>query len=52
MSGKKHTTQKGFFKRLLAKYDAFCQEIGVDNGACRSCVPIVRQDPEPKKNSS
>ncbi|MFC0309834.1 DUF5363 family protein [Gallibacterium trehalosifermentans] len=38
--------QPGLFKKLLKKYDDFCKELGVDQGACRSCVPIYKQDPE------
>lgn len=39
----------GLFKKWLKKYDDFCKELGVDQGACRSCVPIYKQDPEPEK---
>lgn len=35
---------EGFFKRLLNKYHEFCQDLGVGNGACRSCTPIVKAD--------
>lgn len=52
MSTNKNATslpKQGFFKRALAKYDQFCKELGIDNGACRSCVPIYKQDPEPIK---
>lgn len=48
MSTEKNEKQLGFFRRMLAKYDEFCKELGVDNGACRSCVPIYKQDPEPE----
>lgn len=40
---------KGWFKKLLAKYNELCDDLGVDNGACRSCVPVVKFDPEEKK---
>lgn len=36
------------FKRLLTKYDQFCKELGVEQGACRGCVPVVKFDPEPE----
>ena len=26
------------------KYNDFCKEIGIDQGACRSCVPVVKAD--------
>ncbi|MDA3977824.1 MULTISPECIES: DUF5363 family protein [Gallibacterium] len=42
----------GLFRKLLKKYDDFCQELGVDQGACRSCVPIYKQDPEPEKKAA
>lgn len=41
--------KKGWFKRALAKYDKFCEELGVNQGACRGCVPVVKFDPEPEK---
>ncbi|MFC0323609.1 DUF5363 family protein [Gallibacterium melopsittaci] len=45
--------QPGLFKKLLKKYDDFCKELGVDQGACRNCVPIYKQDPDPvKKNNT
>ncbi|WP_165772778.1 DUF5363 domain-containing protein [Caviibacterium pharyngocola] len=37
-------TKKGWFKKALAKYDQFCKELGIDQGACRSCVPVVKFD--------
>ncbi|WGE32144.1 DUF5363 domain-containing protein [Actinobacillus genomosp. 2] len=37
---------KGWFKKALAKYDKFCEELGVNQGACRGCVPVVKFDPE------
>ncbi|MDO4626076.1 MAG: DUF5363 domain-containing protein [Pasteurellaceae bacterium] len=38
-----------WFKRVLAKYDKFCHELGIDQGTCRGCVPIVKFDPERQK---
>lgn len=43
---------KNWFKTLLAKYNQLCDELGVDNGACRSCVPIVKFDPEEEQENS
>lgn len=40
--------KKGWFRTALDKYDAFCKELGVDQGACRSCVPVVRFDEDGK----
>ncbi|MDG6784405.1 DUF5363 domain-containing protein [Glaesserella parasuis] len=37
---------KGFFRNLLDKYNELCKELGVDQGACRGCVPVVKFDPE------
>lgn len=37
---------QSWFKRMLAKYDKFCEELGVNQGACRGCVPVVKFDPE------
>ncbi|WP_420912504.1 DUF5363 domain-containing protein [Mannheimia haemolytica] len=45
------TEKKGWFKKALEKYDAFCDELGVNQGACRGCVPVVKFDPEPEKSS-
>ena len=36
--------KKGWFRTALDKYDAFCKELGIDQGSCRSCVPIVKFD--------
>lgn len=41
--------QKGFFRRLWDKYSEFCKELGIDQGACRSCIPVVKFDEEPPK---
>ncbi|MCK3655467.1 hypothetical protein A4G19_06785 [Pasteurellaceae bacterium Macca] len=38
--------QKSFFKKLWEKYDALCKDLGVQQGACRGCVPVVKFDPE------
>lgn len=35
---------EGFFKKLINKYNELCKNLGVDNGACRSCTPIVKTD--------
>lgn len=44
--------KKSWFKNVLDKYNAFCKEVGADQGGgCRRCVPIVRQDPELEKKS-
>lgn len=40
-----------FFKKWLKKYDDFCHELGIDQGACRSCVPIYKPEPELKKKT-
>lgn len=47
---KEKTEQRGWFKTLLKKYDKFCEELGVNQGACRGCVPVVKFDPEPEKD--
>lgn len=52
------TEKTSWFKALLNKYNELCKDLGVDAGACRGCVPIVKFDPEksekekeiPKKN--
>lgn len=44
--------QKSFFQTLKEKYDALCKDLGVDVGACRGCVPVVKFDPEPEKPHS
>ncbi|TDQ58003.1 hypothetical protein EDC45_1070 [Mesocricetibacter intestinalis] len=41
--------KKGFFAGLVEKYNRLCNELGVDQGACRSCVPVVKFDPEQPK---
>lgn len=38
--------QKSFFRKLMDKYNELCKDLGVDGGACRGCVPIVKFDPE------
>ena len=40
--------QKSWFRKVLEKYDNFCDELGVNQGACRGCVPVVKFDPEPE----
>lgn len=37
---------KSWFKKLIEQYNQLCNDLGVDNGACRSCVPVVKFDPE------
>lgn len=41
--------KKSWFKKALEKYDSFCEELGVNQGACRGCVPVVKFDPETEK---
>ena len=41
---------KSWFKKALEKYDQFCEELGVNRGACRGCVPVVKFDPERDEN--
>lgn len=43
--------KKSWFKKALEKYDRFCDELGVNQGACRGCVPTVKFDPEPEKDT-
>lgn len=43
---------KSFFRKLMEKYDELCKDLGVENGACRSCVPVVKFDPEPEDKLS
>ena len=45
------TENKGFFRKLLDKYNQLCKDLGVDAGACCGCVPVVKFDPEPEKKS-
>ena len=40
--------KKSWFKKTLEKYDQFCEELGVNRGACRGCVPVSKFDPEPE----
>lgn len=42
--------QKSFFAKLKEKYDELCKDLGVDVGACRGCVPVVKFDPEKEDN--
>ena len=44
--------KKSWFKRALEKYDQFCKEAGIDDGACRSCMPIVKPDENGNKGKS
>ncbi len=43
--------QKGVLRRLWDKYSEFCKELGIDQGACRSCVPVVKFDEDPPKKA-
>lgn len=43
---------KNLFKKLWDKYNELCKDLGVDAGACRGCVPVVKFDPEPEKEQS
>lgn len=38
--------EKSLFRKALDKYSQFCEELGVNQGACRGCVPTVKFDPE------
>ena len=40
--------KKSWFKKTLEKYDQFFEELGVNRGACRGCVPVAKFDPEPE----
>lgn len=42
---------KSFFRKLLDKYNELCKDLGVEQGACRGCVPVVKFDPEEEKKS-
>lgn len=44
-------TKKSWFKKALEKYDRFCEELGVNQGGCRGCVPVVKFDPEKEKTT-
>lgn len=44
------TEKQSWFKKLAEKYNELCKDLGVDAGACRGCVPVVKFDPE--KNDS
>lgn len=33
---------KNWFRKIIAKYNELCEQLGVDNGACRSCVPLSK----------
>lgn len=37
---------KSFFTKLKEKYDELCKDLGLEAGACRGCVPVVKFDPE------
>ncbi|WP_386689816.1 DUF5363 domain-containing protein [Lonepinella sp. MS14437] len=40
------TKPKSWLRKVLDKYNRFCDELGVNQGACRGCVPVVKFDPE------
>ncbi|MDO4697443.1 MAG: DUF5363 domain-containing protein [Pasteurellaceae bacterium] len=48
----KTTENRSWLKTLWAKYNELCDDLGVDNGACRSCVPVVKFDPETNQAQS
>lgn len=37
---------KSLLKNLKEKYDNLCKDLGIEAGACRGCVPVVKFDPE------
>lgn len=40
-------------KKLWKSYSRFCEELGIDQGACRGCVPIVKFDEDiPKQDKT
>ncbi len=43
------TENKSFFRKLLDQYNQLCKDLGVDQGACRSCTPVVKFDPDPER---
>lgn len=43
--------KKHWLKRLIEKYNALCKDLGVETGACRGCVPVVKFDPEKQTNN-
>lgn len=44
------TQEKSWLRKALDKYDQFCDELGVNQGACRGCVPTVKFDPEGRES--
>lgn len=44
--------EQSWFKKALAKYDKFCEELGLNQGTCRGCVPVVKFDPDPENDKS
>lgn len=40
------TKEQSLWRKALDKYSQFCDELGVNQGACRGCVPTVKFDPE------
>lgn len=45
-------SKKSWLKGLIEKYNELCKDLGVENGACRSCVPIVKFDPKKEGKSN
>ncbi|TCK69906.1 DUF5363 domain-containing protein [Lonepinella koalarum] len=43
------TKPKSWLRNALDKYNKFCDELGVNQGTCRGCVPVVKFDPEPEQ---
>ena len=41
--------KKSWVKRAWEAYSDFCKEAGIDQGACRGCVPVVKFDEDPEK---
>ena len=44
--------KQGWFKKILAKYNKLCDELGVEQGSCRGCVPVVKFDPENEEDKN
>lgn len=44
------TKEKSLLRKALDKYSQFCDELGVNQGACRGCVPTVKFDPEKEES--
>ena len=44
--------KQGWFKKFLDKYNKLCDELGVEQGGCRGCVPVVKFDPENEEDKN